>query len=73
MQTIDESIMALTSGFKSYTSHLLSVLFVLYAVIVYMNWCMLQSTVGPMFLEMKLMSALEMKLHQCLICKTLLT
>ncbi len=34
MQTTDESMVPLTSGFKSYTSHLLSVLFVLYALIV---------------------------------------
>ena len=71
MQTTDESIVPLTSGFKSYTFHLLCVLFVLYALNVYMNRCMLQSTAGPLFLEMKLMSALNMKLHQCLICETL--
>ena len=71
MQTTDESIVPLTSGFKSYTFHLLCVLFVLYALNVYMNRCMLQSTAGPLFLEMKLMSALNMKLHQCLICEML--
>jgi hypothetical protein len=67
MQSTDESVVPLTSGFKilnSYTS-------VLYALIIYINKCMLQSTAGPLFLDMKLMSALNMKLHHCLTCEML--
>ena len=51
---------------KPYTSHLPDIQFVLYALIIYINKFMLQSTAGPLFLEMKLLSALNMKLHQCL-------
>jgi hypothetical protein len=74
MQSTDESVVPLTSGFKilnSYTSHLPCIQFVLYALIIYINKCMLQSTAGPLFLDMKLMSALNMKLHHCLTCEML--
>jgi hypothetical protein len=74
MQSTDESVVPLTSGLKSYTSHLSSSVYTLLCFVLfnfYMNEFMFQLTAGPLFLEMKLMSALNMKLHQCLIYGTL--
>ena len=68
MQSVDESDVPLTSGFQSYAIYHFGLFCV---VIIYIIWFVLQLTAGHLFLEMKLMSALNTKLHQCLICEML--
>lgn len=68
MQSQDESLVPLQSAFKSFCYHVYNVSCIRWSLNI--NLSLLQSTVGPLFLEMKLMSTLNMMLPQCSIYET---